>query len=214
MTWVSFWSPDTVVVKDWHGWRTLSWPDRRELSSGTGAFHPRPGSDDFAVIADGRLTVNGEHVQVDGRVAELAWTPDGTLLVVTGRPTAPHRAPPSLLPVPAQGCTAQRFGSYPNEGMQLWRVPLGGGAPESLWRASGIQKVGKPTALPDGRVAFSLWDPPLYGAPASFRLRVLGGPGPAVDPFPELPGALHWTTTSPRGDAFSFWHSPLDPPFP
>ena len=126
----SFWGPDRLLIQRPDGWRVLAWLDAAPLAAGGGTAVPEPNGRRLAILQDGRVRVDaGDPLAAPEEVREIAWDGPGALLAVCGHFALepPLNPGPSLLPVPVSGCTAQRFGSYPAEGMELWRLPLSGG---------------------------------------------------------------------------------------
>ena len=118
--------------------------------------------------------------------------------------------------VPAQGPTAQRFGSFPERGPSLWVWDSVTGESRLLLRVSGIEQISQPAYLDAQRVVYRRFHYPVYGRPSQARLwLVQPSVGSDEDLLPELPGAatglalgehgyafLH----SQGGEAFPFWY--------
>jgi hypothetical protein len=213
----AFVDPGRVLLGVGPRWRLVSWPEGRELAAGEGVVAPGPG-------AGGRLAHVGpgaRHVHVEGRVPvaappgpvhALGWDGQEALLAVSGGSSVagPYDPGPTLLPVPATGCTAQAFGSFPQEGMRLWRLPLQGGPPECLLAVDGISRLERPVGLGPQGVAVGWYRYPVYGRSACQRLLRLpregGGP---VDRFPDLPGSTCGLAVAPDSRRWAFLHSEL-----
>lgn len=217
---VRFWGSDRLVVQTLEGWRILGWPSAAELALGEGRAVPQPGGARLAIVrTDGEVFVDGEATQLPpqvGQVQELAWDGPHTLLVVAGKHALnrPYSPGPSLLPVPETGCSAQLFGTYPVEGMALWRVPLDGKEPLRLAVFSGVERISRPQALPEV-VAFDWYRSPVYGTDAAKRvLAVPRTGGLPFDLFDDLPGSTSTLVPSPDGDRLAFLHYAGEPVFP
>jgi len=208
----SFWGPDRLLVRDGGAWRLLSWPDGGELDAGSGTPIPEPGGQRLAVVDEqGRITVGKPGTALlppETPVREVAWDGADALLAVCGRFALrpPFNPGPTLLPVPETGCTAQRFGDHPADGMSLWRLPLEGGPPERLASADGLEQIGRPVSLGAAGFAFQHYRYPAYGAVSTQRLlRVPRAGGPPVDLEPGR------ASVSCSAGAAGVWTSPVGP---
>lgn len=220
---VQFWGRDRLLLADEGRWRLLSWPALEELAAGEGRPAPEPGGDRMAVLDPGGAVriLDGPSVHVPakaGGIVGLGWDGSGGLVAVTGSPAIdPPRVPgPSLLAVPKDGPTGQRAGSYPEEGMALWRLPLDGeGPPVRLAGFSGIERIKDPQPVVGGVVVdcyhYSWGSSP---APGRRLLRLPSGGGEPEDLFERLPGATCGLAASPDGDQLAFLHDPDEPVFP
>ena len=209
------------MLQDPYGWRVVDWPSWREVARGDGRAFPEPGGDRIAVLdAQRRVRVEGgpgpAPPPAAGPVRTLAWAGAKALLAVTGTHAlqSSFNPGPTLLPVPEQGVSAQRFGAYPVEGMALWHVPMRG-EPQRSAVGTGIEDLSRPVSLGADGVAFSLYRYPAFGTPCVQRIRrVRRNGGPPLDLFPDLPGSTTGLVPSPDGRRLAFLHSDLVPFFP
>jgi dipeptidyl aminopeptidase/acylaminoacyl peptidase len=220
-----FWGVERVLVQGDGRWSVRGWPGWAELASGDGEAEPEPDGRRLAVRAHGdAVAVLDGDARTDlapppdaGPLRALAWGSDGGLLLEMGRDPMdpPFGAGPTLLPVPETGCSAQPFGSYPDEGMTLWRLPTDGGSPTRLAVADGASRIARPVGLRGGRATFELWRLPLYGR--TYTWRILRhepsetGAGAVGDLLPGVPGATAGLAPSPDGQRLAFLHSRIEP---
>lgn len=217
-----FWGCDRLVLQEGReSWRVLAWPSCESLGTGAGPAVLEPaGQRMAAVTADGHLVVEGRPAgQLPagaGPVVEAVWDGPNALVVVAGSPALapPHLPGVSLLEVPEEGSTAQGFGSYPKEGMALWRLPLNGGPARRLAIFDGLERVGNLQHL-GGTVAVDWYRYPAYGRASAARLLavVLAG-GRVSDLLEEAAGTLRGLTPCPDSRRLAFLHHHGETTFP
>lgn len=221
-----FWDTRTLVLQDAGRWRVVRWPEMTEIKRGQGEVIPEPGGHRLAVHdRKGRIRIVGGDVPRElslppdvKPLRTVAWNGNDALLVTGGTfaLNPPHAQGPSLLPIPAAGCTAQPFGSIPSNGMSLWHLPLDGNAPACLIQLGGIETIGRAVRLADHRVAFQYYRFPVYGRASMQRIRYWN-PSQSTDSsgrdlFSRLPGNMTGCAVSPEGRRLAFLHSDVEPP--
>jgi dipeptidyl aminopeptidase/acylaminoacyl peptidase len=199
------------------GWQVLSWPSGHGLQAGEGLALPEPNGPRIAVLrTDGTIMVQGTIVaEADERHRNGVGWAGPTLVWTRKRPDVrpPFMPGGSLLPVPTTGPTAQRYGSYRDEGMELWQGTPGGGQAKRVACVSGIEVIRHPMALPWGEIAFTRYRYPVYGSPSTERLATIRN-GTLEDLFPDIPGSFAGLAPSPDGCTLAVLHSALEPAFP
>ncbi len=219
---VQFLKGNRLLVQAQDEWCIYRWPKPVILAEGRGTVVVVAGNAVGELTSERGFTLGGEPVSVrlpdDEPVREYAYWPERGVLVVAGRSAlTPSVQPgPSLLPVPSQGPTAQRFGSYPEQGPSLWVWEAEIGEPRLLLRASGIEEISRPRYLDAERAVYRRFGYAVYGRTAQSRLWLVHvSTGASQDLLPDLPGATTGFALGEHGyafmhsqgsDAFPFWY--------
>ena len=185
-----------------------------------------------ATLVDGRIHIGATQFEPtlpeSEKIQAFACRSDTTILVTGGQSALdkPRMPGPSLCPIPTEGTTAQRFGSYPEKGMSLWRFAVdpersadpdgsADSVAERLAFVSGIEEIRDPIEIDGRRVAYHAYHFPSYGERPWSRLMVVDAQtGEVADLLPDLPGATMGLALSPDKRRQAFLHSTVHASFP
>ncbi len=134
---------------------------------------------------DGTAVRNGQSLTINSTRGSLGLPADEVIsevVCVPGRDVLVVAAPgPNLLPVPAVGTTAQRFGAYPEAGPSLWTVSVDSGKCRKVAESHGIETIRQPQYLDGSRIVYAGYHQPAYGTASASRLRVVALKAQTID---------------------------------
>jgi|GEM_PF-3257586 len=215
-----FLNSNHLFVQDGMSWMVYEWPDMVVATRGKGTGFV-DGNELIAVLEKNIFEIDDDFISIELPGNELvqsyACTSRTRVLIMAGKSALdkPRMPGPSLNPVPSEGATAERFGTYPDRGMSLWTFSVDGRELSHLLTASGIEEIRNPIYIDNFRVVYGVYHFPAYGEKPSSRLMVVDTRTRETEDFLQsIEGATTGFAFHSETSRGAFLHSEIHSSFP